>query len=290
MERSMKILGAFVGVALVGLTIWMLARPTVLEMGPPPMQWGECQPEQVEVLILGTFHFAQQDEVDVLAPDRQEELVELIGALAKFAPDKVAVESPYDQNEDLNNAYRQYLAIPPGRVTSRNETVQIGFRLARSLGHDRVFGVDVPMNMWHDSIQVFDDMYPGARGKLRRKWSVRYPPSPEPEATASLMEMLRLWNGADPPGNSEYGLFMPLVEGDVYAGALKLRAWYDRNLRVVQNLFRVLSESDDRLVLIIGGSHVRVLRQILDMTPQLCAGDPLSYMTGMRQAGDSSGG
>jgi hypothetical protein len=72
---------------------------------------------------------------------------------------------------------------------------------------------------------------------------------------------------------------MPLVEGDVYAGTLKLRPWYDRNLRIVQNFFRILEEDDDRLLLIIGGSHVPVIRHIIDATPQLCAVESMPVIT-----------
>jgi hypothetical protein len=40
------------------------------------MPGSECEDAQKDVMILGTFHFAKQDEVDVLAPDRQRELDE----------------------------------------------------------------------------------------------------------------------------------------------------------------------------------------------------------------------
>lgn len=64
----------------------------------------------------------------------------------------------------------------------------------------------------------------------------------------------------------------------LYAGALKLRPWFDRNLRIVQNFFRVLEPGDDRLFMVMGYSHVPVLRQILDLTPQLCAVDVLPWL------------
>ena len=107
---------------------------------------------------------------------------------------------------------------------------------------------------------------------------MRYPDAPDPPSGATVPELLRVWNTDAPPAMPEYGLFLPLFEGDVYAGALKLRPWYDRNLRIVQNFFRVLDEDDDRLLLVIGGSHVATLRHIIDMTPQFCAVDPLPYL------------
>ncbi len=251
-----------------------------LEQGPPPMEWGACQAEQVEVLILGTFHFAQIDAIDILEPRRQSELANLLDRLETFRPDRVTVEYPWARNDALNEQYRRWPQRPADSLATLNEFAQIGFRLARRLGHDSVFGIDVPMNLWHDSIAVFDSLYPGARGDLRRRWNVRYPDGPDPNPRATLAENLQRWNGEAPPTLPEYGRFLPLVKGEAYAGALKLRPWYDRNLRTVQNMFRVLRPDDDRLLLVIGGSHVRILRQIMELTPQLCAVDPLPYLTG----------
>lgn len=262
----------------VGAAAGFAGCTTNLQNGPPPQALSSCQPEQVQVLILGTFHFAQQDELDILSPDRQEEIDQLLNQLAAFAPNKVTVETAYERNGRLNASYQRYLEAPEGSLGSAGETAQIGFRLARRLGHDRVFGVDVPMTLWHDSIQVFDDQYPGARQRLRSRWNVQYPSAPKPNAELPLPQLLRPWNTGAPPAMPEYGRFMPLVEGDVYAGALKLRPWYDRNLRIVQNFFRVLEPEDDRLFMVVGGSHVPVLRHIIDMTPQLCAIDPLPYL------------
>lgn len=263
---------------ILSCALGLVGCATTLESGPPEMGWEVCLPEQVQVMVLGTFHFSQQQAVDILAPDRQEELAELLDRLAEFAPDHVMVEHPWVSNGPLNEAYRAYLAAPETSLASANETGQIGFRLARRLGHDRIHAVDVRMNLWHDSIQVFDDRYPDARADLRRRWNVRYPPSPTPDPALPLVDLLRPWNVDAAPSMAEYGLFMPLVEGDIYVGALKLRPWYDRNLRIVQNFFRVLEEGDERLFMIVGGSHVRVLRQILDLTPQLCAVSALPYL------------
>lgn len=253
---------------------------TTLQHGPPRREAPECQANQVQVLLLGTFHFHQQSEVDVLGADFQAQLDTLLDRLAQFDPDRVAVEHAYSNNEALNAQYRLYLQASESSLSSANETGQIGFRLARRLGHGRVYAVDVPMNLWHDSIQVFDDRFPGARNALRSQWDTRYPNAPRAEAGKSLVDLLRPWNDGSVSGMPEYGLFMPLVAGEVYAGALKLRPWYDRNLRIVQNFFRALEEGDDRLFMVVGGSHIPVLRHLIDMTPQLCVVDPLPYLSG----------
>lgn len=266
---------------LLAITAYLLGRPTTIEGGAAPLVWAECRPEQNEVLLLGTFHFAQAtDHVDVLEPERQVELAGILDGLEGFSPDRIAVEYPRARTARLDTAYRAYLERPADSVDSRNEILQVGFRLARRLGHDRVHAVDVPMNLWHDSIAVFDERWPDSREGLRRRWDVRYAdPGFEALARRPLAEIFRVLNTDAPPSEGQlYGNFLPLVEEDVYAGALKLRPWYDRNLRIVQNLFRVLEPEEESVLLVIGHSHLRVLKQMLELTPQLCPVDPLTFL------------
>jgi hypothetical protein len=55
-----------------------------------------------EVLLVGTFHFAYQNldvyktekdkQVDILSPERQKEVEELVDYISKFKPTKIVVE------------------------------------------------------------------------------------------------------------------------------------------------------------------------------------------------------
>src|SRR5574337_1096551 len=100
-----------------------------------------------EVLVLGVYHmfnpgrdiFNMQAD-DVLTPKRQAEIAQLIEVLKKFHPTKIAVES--DVGDDrIPKRYADYLADK--HELTRNEIEQIGFRLARELGHKTVYPVDV---------------------------------------------------------------------------------------------------------------------------------------------------
>ena len=96
--------------------------------------------EPVKVMILGTFHMSNPGRdmhnakiEDVLAPKHQADLARAAQGLARFRPTRVMVEwdpGPTDER------YAKYLAgtLDP----SRNEVVQVGFRLARQAGLQRV--------------------------------------------------------------------------------------------------------------------------------------------------------
>ena len=101
-----------------------------------------CAPGEVEVMLLGTYHFAGSDtdaikgtSEDVLTPRRQEELEALTVRLAGWKPDQVAIEWPHDFADSTHARYERYVAA--GTSTNRNEVYQVGFRLARRLGHER---------------------------------------------------------------------------------------------------------------------------------------------------------
>lgn len=251
--------------------------------GMTPLAWAACHGRQAQVMILGTYHFAGAAELDdIKRPARQEELRALTASLAAFAPHRVAVEYPWSERAALDSAYSAYLGRAPDDIDSRNEIDQLGFRLARALGHERVYAVDVPMNLWHDSIAVFDERWPASRDSLRDLWDFEFAGHDNSRLPGmTLAEVLTLLNEDLPPGNAEmYGNFLPLVEEEVYAGALKLRPWYDRNMRILQNVFRSMEATDERVLLLIGSGHLRVLKQIMEMTPQLCPVSAVPYLEG----------
>ena len=115
---------------------------------------------RAEVLVLGVYHMANpgrdifnMQADDVLAPKRQAEIAQLLGVLKKFQPTKIAIEAdPYGRR---TQEYADYLA---GKHTlSRNENDQIGYRLAKELGHKNIYPVDA------------DGDFPGRASSTTRK-------------------------------------------------------------------------------------------------------------------------
>lgn len=66
--------------------------------------------------------------------------------------------------------------------------------------------------------------------------------------------------------------------GDNYAGPDALAKWYQRNLRMVHNIWRTVDAETERALLVVGASHVHYLRHLLTEFPQFCPISPLSYL------------
>ena len=100
------------------------------------------------LMLLGAFHFQDpgldvyksQLEVDVLSDKRQREVEEVVRRKA-FAPTKVAVECRLEHQAKTDEDYRPYRR---GAFSlSGDEVRQLGFRLAKAAGLERVYCVDV---------------------------------------------------------------------------------------------------------------------------------------------------
>src|SRR5205085_1162806 len=109
--------------------------PAAAAAPPTALSDASCGPGSAKMMILGTYHFNNPgldsrnlEADDVLSARRQRELEDLANRLLRFAPTKVMVEAPY-RDAGTIAAYRQYLLGT--HKLSRNETEQIGFRVAK---------------------------------------------------------------------------------------------------------------------------------------------------------------
>src|SRR5690606_18660604 len=103
------------------------------------------------VMVLGTPHFAMPGQ-DLINPDvgdvrteHAEDIEASVDALARWKPTRIAIGRTTQGMEREQQNYRDYLdgtfELTP------DEAHQIGFRLARRLGHDRLYGIDFHKEM-----------------------------------------------------------------------------------------------------------------------------------------------
>jgi len=249
-----------------------------------------CAPGEIEVMLLGTYHFAnpgadavKMDVVDVLEPSRQAELEDLVARVARWEPDQIAVEWTLSFTDTTRARFGRYVAgtLPP----SRNEVVQIGFRLAKRLGHATVWPIDYQMGFGNDSIGALYARRPElkrAADSVLARLQARADSAAPVQQRQSILEHLREANSDDAlhGGNSEgmFGALLPAGEGDNYGGPQVLAKWYERNVRMVHNLFRSLRPGTRRVLLLVGSGHVPPIRNVLDESPQFCPVSPLPYL------------
>lgn len=226
----------------------------------------------VEVMIVGTYHMANPGRDlhnttsdDVLAPERQRELEGIASALMRFAPTRVAVEWPADTTSER---YRRYLdgTLEP----SRNEVVQLGFRLAAAAKLDEVDGIDVDGDFPYGAVQSFAQEN-GQGGLLEQAHAAIGAMVAELQGVideGSIAQALRYLNApARIVGDNGFYRQMLLVgAGGQQPGVDLLTAWYRRNFAICANLLQ-LAKPGDRVVVFYGSGHSFLLRQCVQETP-----------------------
>jgi hypothetical protein len=232
---------------------------------------------RAEVLVVGVFHMANPGRDvfnaqvdDVLAPKRQAEMVQAIEALKKFRPTKIAVErDPGDSR--LTADYADYLVGK--HALTRNEIEQLGFRLAKELGHTSVYGVDAdgefPYARLADYAKARDrsaefEAVAGAWGKMVKAQDAYL-------ASHSILETLRFVN-ADQRVTQDVQNYHRLVrfgEPWNWAGADLLSDWFRRNMRIYSNVLSLAQGPEDRVLVLFGSGHLGWLRSDFANDPSI---------------------
>jgi len=237
-----------------------------------------------KALLLGTFHFGYPNldahktdsskMVDVLSPQRQKEIQQLVDVLASFKPTRIYVESSNQVRIDtLYNNYRT--GKSPLR---RNEIDQVGFRLAKQLGHAKLYAVDAnsftdeneKKYPWIDSLSDAGIPVDSLRDK---RWNKRYRQlygaGDSTEVVNTILESFLVM--ADP-------LNLRRMLGHYFSGGFNTTDnsspdmlamwWYSRNLRIFNNILTTRPTSEDRILVIFGNGHMPIIKSCFQSSPE----------------------
>ena len=254
------------------------------------------------IMILGSSHLANPGRDgsnykmdDVLAPKRQHEIEQLVKQLKEFKPTQLAFEIGFSRNAEINAIYQDYLKGT--YELKRHESDQIGFRLAKQMGHPKIYCVDY----WPEPDPILEkiDDYLIHRGAFAKTHNQRHlfgshPGSPgkvtrdengtvwvESEEYEPLIDMYIRLNQPERTRASQRAYLHDARIGldDQYPGANWLaHIWYARNLKIFVNLTRITESNDDRILLIIGAGHVFLVQQFLEDSGDYIVESPLQYL------------
>lgn len=255
-----------------------VSAPSLQAQAPAPA-------EPAQLMVLGVYHFANPgldvvkvDIADVLSPGRQAEIQSVVESLARFRPTRIAVEASPASMPRLDSLYEAYRS---GRhELSRDETQQLGFRLAAMHEHPRVYPVDYRTDFPFGAlIEYAEDHDPEFLAFVEEERERMTAEENRQQKENTVAEILRQDN--DPEGLADshaiYLRFARVGAGDTYVGAELLTKWYERNIYIFNNIQR-LAQPGERILLIIGGGHAPILRELADSDPELALVDPLAYL------------
>lgn len=266
-------------------------------------QWKtEDTREKATVMILGSGFFTNPGinrfnyrMDDVLAPERQREMEQLISQIKAFNPTKIAVYADDSYDAELNANYQGYLE-GTYKLTRRLHD-QIGFRLAKQMEHSKLYCVAD----WPEHRPIFDQIdrslldydalaeahnqehllpsISSSDEKIRQSadgtlWVEREEYEPLIDMYIRINEPERI--RAD---HQSYLRTARIGLKDQYPGANWVAHWwYAHNLKNFVNLTRITESTDDRILLIIGAGHVFLIQQFLENSGDYIVENPLQYL------------
>lgn len=230
---------------------------------------------RAEVLVLGTYHMANPgsnvfdaEADDVLAARRQAEIAEVIDVLKEFRPTKIAVEARFS-DRSTQARYAEYLA---GEYElTRNEIDQLGFRLARELGHEVVYPVDVYGDFPYPRLVKYAE----ATGRTPEFEAWQAAEAERAEANGAYMashtvfETLLRYNSDDQVSQGVGSYFQLAEFGEPWdwAGADLVADWTRRNMRIYSNVVHLIGSPNERVLVIYGAGHLGWLQYAFSMNP-----------------------
>ena len=202
---------------------------------------------------------------DVTSAQRQKEIIEFVNLLCAYKPTKICLEYPLEKQTRLQENYRSYL---DGKYTlSKSETDQLGFRLAKQLGLKEVYAIDSKAPFDMDTVIKTAQQY---EIHSFLELLAHMPQVIEAEAKrvreSTITQIYQYFNSDEYVRMSQewYLKMVAVGKEDNFAGADLMADWYKRNLRIFRNLLLLHPDKEDRILVIIGAGHAKILQDLVE--------------------------
>jgi hypothetical protein len=242
---------------------------------------------KIPVMVLGSPHLANPGRDyrnatmdDVLAPKRQAELERVAEQLAAFRPTRIAVEAVVADSAVLQAKYAEYLRTDS--LPGRSEAYQVGFRLAKRLGHARVYAIDYKQDMRVGEVLAWGPEH-GQGATVGQIQGFMGRAMPLMQRMLGEMTIGQIYARASRPDflsltHEPYLLMARIGDGTEEPGWQDVSGWYARNMRIFVNLTRIVSAPDDRVLVIFGQGHAPLLRHYVEASGDFTLAEPADYI------------
>lgn len=228
-----------------------------------------------EIMVLGTFHFDQE----VLTLENQESIQKLVEVLADYQPTKIVLELEPSQQTQIDQYYRKFLIDSLDLSDKSNEVYQLGFRLARVLGHKKVYLFDDQTEYigsltdftFKSFVDYAKENDKGFYDRYEKNLIDNFEQHQKMLGQQSLYDRIALMNSLRAQKMNAQRMHMYELRVGIqksWIGPDWVARYYQRNLRMAANVLK-MEETGDRILIIVGDNHKWVLDAIFEYTPDL---------------------
>jgi hypothetical protein len=246
----------------------------LMENGKPGGKIMEHQTKP-HVLVLGTYHMGGRGNRDVYQfntgnvkdDKKQQEIMECVDQIERFNPTKIAVEYDMVRQDLLYDSYTKFIR---GEIELDDDEIhQLGFRIAKDLGHESIYAVDwnrpvggVPAGFVYDyaeevAPEIFKEMVDNGEEQHREGQKLL--------KESTMKEYLLHINNQAAKDHQHYiKYYARVAREDYYVGIDWLaNYWYRRNLIIYTNITRLIESPNERILVIYGNGHKHLIEQFI---------------------------
>lgn len=236
-----------------------------------------------EIILLGSYHFMEEMKIDIFSKLTQNEIENLVKKMLDYCPTKVFIEAPMNEQHSIEKAYNRIEKVDFTDIVSmrnrqlgeikikgknypihmNNEAIQIGFRLAKYMNHEKVYAVDDTDFFEYEAqlLAQYKIEYPSeydfnvkCRNELEKKVNA--------DSFMKKMKYLNSKEWSERMHKYYYEDIKQVGKNTNCLGKEKILKWEVRNERIVSNIRRYIDEND-RVVIIYGAGHLKPFMTLL---------------------------
>ncbi|WP_298312055.1 DUF5694 domain-containing protein [uncultured Aquimarina sp.] len=225
------------------------------------------EPTTPSIAFLGTFHFGSTTDYSSMKTDnflsdkRQQEINKLVAALAQYQPTKIMLEYTVKENDKVMEHFTNYLS--GGYELRLDEREQLGFRLAKRLGHKKIYCIDYKKPLPLKRLSEFASKHdPDTFEKFLKSIKENDKKDSEYLKNVTLLEYYTYKNTEteDLKNKNQYLVDTAgFISDSSYIGVEFVSKWWERNFHIMANIDLEI-EPEDRVLVVIGGAHRAILK------------------------------
>ncbi|MGV9004938.1 DUF5694 domain-containing protein [Flavobacterium sp.] len=229
----------------------------------------------VPVLNVATFHMGETTDANTTEFDEndaknQKEIKKVAKLLAAFKPTIIIIED-VPQNDSIRKiSYSEYLKNPTKKIINANEIELLAFEVGRLSGAKKLYGIDFEEGYNYNigsSIKTPVDMTTN-----NSYWQMlKENENKNPEEGIPFYDLFKLNN------HPQYLESLMNINADLLTyistkgkaeGADEAAKFYHRNLVIFSNLNQIPIDKNDRIFILMGGTHTAFLNDFLKRSPK----------------------
>jgi hypothetical protein len=241
--------------------------------------------DAVPVLNVATFHMGQTSdasstEFDEHSLKNQNEVKKVAQMLAKFKPTIIIIED-LPKNDSIRNLdYLNYLKNPETKFKNPDERELLAYEVGRLSGAKKIYGIDFKegynYRIENSVPQKVDKKTTGDYWKLIDENEKK-----NPETGIPFLQLFKLNNQPkylESLININADILMYVSSKGKSEGADEAAKFYHRNLVMFSNLNQIQVDKNDRIFILMGGTHTAFFMDFLKRSPKYLLKNTFEYL------------